>query len=107
MGDYAMAIEADKGTPAYCALLARLLIGDLDPDGMRRVEDETPHAAARMAIGAYRLAFDGKVDGDAGAAGRRCGPRASTIPKAGICRRSAWRDSPTRRRALDAADAGG
>jgi TolB-like protein/predicted Ser/Thr protein kinase len=61
MGEYTMAIEADKGTPAYCALLSRLLIGDLDPDGMRRVEDETPHAAARMAIGAYRLAFEGKV----------------------------------------------
>ena len=61
-GDYATAIEADKGTPAYCALLSRRLIGELSTDGMREVEEQTPHAAARMAIRSYRLAFMGDVD---------------------------------------------
>jgi len=60
-GEYRLAIEADRGTPAYCALLARLLIGDLTLDALREEEERAPHAAAKMAIGAYRLSFSGET----------------------------------------------
>jgi non-specific serine/threonine protein kinase len=62
-GDYATAIELDRGTPAYCALLAQLFSGIAGPDEMRAAENETPHLAAQMAIRCYRLAFSNDAAG--------------------------------------------
>lgn len=61
-GDYATAIEIDRGTPPYCAILAKLFAGDIGPDDMHAVERATPHQAAQMALRSYRTAFAGNVE---------------------------------------------
>jgi TolB-like protein len=61
-GDYDRAIAEDRGMPPYCSLLARALTGRLAMDELEAYEDQTPHAAARMAIRAYRFAFSDAPD---------------------------------------------
>jgi TolB-like protein len=60
-GEYRDAIENDKGMPPYCRLLSQLLIGEVPPEELQRQEELTPHAAAKMAIAAYRLALTGQT----------------------------------------------
>jgi non-specific serine/threonine protein kinase len=62
-GDYARAIELDRGSPPYCALLAKLFSGRIGPEEMRAVEEETTHQAAQTAVRCYRLAFSNDVEG--------------------------------------------
>jgi non-specific serine/threonine protein kinase len=63
LGELRLAIESDRGTPPYCAMLARLILGEMGLDGIREEEERTPHAAAKLAVAAYRLSFTGDTAG--------------------------------------------
>ena len=53
--NYAPAIQADTGTPPYCAMLAQLLIGEMTLDAVREDGARTRASpGARLAVGAYR-----------------------------------------------------
>jgi tetratricopeptide (TPR) repeat protein len=62
LGDYATAVRLDKGSPPYCALLSKLLLGELSLDGMRQMEREASSQGVRLAVGAYRSTFEHQID---------------------------------------------
>jgi TolB-like protein len=62
LGDYDAAIEVDKASPPYCAVLARLHTGRLPLAAAREIETTAPAPGARLAIGAYRAAFEGNLE---------------------------------------------
>jgi hypothetical protein len=62
LGDYEKAIEADRGSPPFCALLARILRGQMTIDMLRQVEAGSGSPGTRLALSAYRALFEGRVD---------------------------------------------
>src|SRR4029079_17120891 len=63
VGDYENAIRLDRGFPPYCAMLSQLVLGQLTDERIRHEENRAPSAGTRLAIGAYRAAFEGDIDG--------------------------------------------
>lgn len=62
LGEYERAIQEDKGSLPYCKVLASLHTGRLEPAALREMEANAPASGSRLAIGAYRAAFERKVD---------------------------------------------
>ena len=62
LGDYDAAIQADTGTPPFCALLAQLVTRQVSTDVIREAEQRAWSPGSRLAIGAYRAVFDRQVD---------------------------------------------
>ena len=61
-GEYEAAIRTETGTPAYCAILSKLVTGQLTSAAIREEEDRTEADGARLAVGAYRAIFEGAAD---------------------------------------------
>ena len=62
LGDYESAINAETGTPPYCAILSKLMTGQLTAEAVREEEARTAGSGARLAVGAYRAIFEGAVE---------------------------------------------
>jgi eukaryotic-like serine/threonine-protein kinase len=62
LGDFATAAKADTGSPAFCALMSRLLDGELETEVLRAAEQGAAARGARLAVGAYRALFERNVD---------------------------------------------
>ena len=62
LGEYDAAVRTETGTPPYCAILAKMVTGQLTSDAIREEEAQTTADGARLAVGAYRAAFEGSVD---------------------------------------------
>jgi tetratricopeptide (TPR) repeat protein len=61
-GDYPAAIAADRGQPPFCALISQLLLGTLDANAVKAVQDQMPDGNLRTALRAYRYLAQGRVD---------------------------------------------
>lgn len=61
-GDYAAAIQTDRGTPPFCSLLTRLIQGTLDPAEVQQMEDSIPDNMLRTGLRAYRHLAQGNLD---------------------------------------------
>jgi serine/threonine protein kinase len=64
LGDYRAAIAADRGSPPFCALHSRLILGDAGPDVGRRYEEQAGSTSILPALRAYRYVANGRF-GDA------------------------------------------
>jgi hypothetical protein len=62
LADYDLAIKAETGIPPYCAILSKLLTGQMTAQVLRDEEAKTTAYGARLAVGAYRAIFEGAVD---------------------------------------------
>src|SRR5262245_61600828 len=62
LGDFETAIRLDKGSPPYCALLSKVMLGELDLETLRQMEHDAPSQGVRLAVGAYRSTFEKKFD---------------------------------------------
>jgi tetratricopeptide (TPR) repeat protein len=62
LGDYETAVALDKGSPPYCGLLSQLMLGRLTLAKLREMEESAPSAGVRLAVGAYRSTFEGRID---------------------------------------------
>jgi TolB-like protein len=61
LGDYPSAIRTDVGTLPFCALLSRLVTGDIGPTEIKRVEDTMPPGSLQAGMRVYRLFAEGDV----------------------------------------------
>ena len=61
LGDYRMAIAADRSNPPYGALMARLLLGELTASGYRNVLDAQPAAPTSLVLRAYPALLEGAI----------------------------------------------
>ncbi len=66
LGDYDTAIQADKGMPPFCTLLAEVLDGRGGTERIRQAEAAAWAPGARLGIGAYRAIFERQFDEAAG-----------------------------------------
>lgn len=62
VGDYDTAIQADTGSPPFCALMAKMLTGRLTLEAIREIEATAASEGSRLGVGAYRSLFEGKID---------------------------------------------
>jgi len=62
LGDRDAAIRTDTGTPPFCAMLSRLITGQLPVDVIREQETLAASIGSKLGVRAYRLAYEGKVD---------------------------------------------
>ena len=60
-GDYQSAVATDVQKPPFCALLSRMVRGDLQIDEVRAIEERAV-AGTRLAVSAYRHMMEGSVD---------------------------------------------
>jgi non-specific serine/threonine protein kinase len=63
LGEYDAAIRTETGTPPYCSILAKMITGQLTTAAIREEEERTTAGVAVLAVGAYRAAFEGNVEG--------------------------------------------
>jgi hypothetical protein len=61
LGNYAEAIRTDH-PPPFCAMLSRVITGDLNTTGMRAFEDSLPEGGLRVGSRMYRQLADGQVE---------------------------------------------
>ena len=61
LGEYAAAIQADTGTPAFCSMLSRLIAGEISATDLKAVEDATPEGVPRTAVRVYRQFAEGQL----------------------------------------------
>lgn len=60
LGDYAAAIAADAGSPPFCALLSKIITGDIEPQALQPIE-ESLSGRLQRAMRVYRHLAEGQV----------------------------------------------
>ena len=63
LGDYESTIATHRGTMPFPAVLAQFARGDLQPDAISRLEAHAGSPGMRLALRAYRQAFEGQTEG--------------------------------------------
>ncbi|HET9371061.1 MAG TPA: protein kinase [Vicinamibacterales bacterium] len=62
LGDFAAAIATDVAQPPFCAMMAKLLTGQLRQEDIIAVENALPEAGARRVVRGYRLILNKQID---------------------------------------------
>jgi non-specific serine/threonine protein kinase len=61
-GDYETAARLDNGSPPFCLVVSRALLGTIDASAVRALEAGARASGARLALKIDRLILDGRID---------------------------------------------
>ena len=63
LGDYDTAIKIDRGSPPFCAVMARLITRQMTPEALTQEALGASAPGTRLGIAAYRAILDRDIDG--------------------------------------------